>query len=197
MTKYEIMDSIVEQNNGYLLTSLVQDAGVSRTYMLKYVKDREMEQLERGIYILPSIWPDSLYVLQIKNKGAVFSNETALYLHGLMENEPSKTCVSVKRGYNATHLIKRGVKTYYVKEELFDVGVIEIETPFGNNVRVYDIDRTICDMVRRKKETDIQVFQTALTEYMSGSKKNVHRLMAFAKLLGIEDKIRNYTEVML
>lgn len=197
MTKYEMMDLITEKHDGYLMTSVVQKAGISRTYFLKYVKDREMEQVEAGIYVLPEIWPDPFYVLQLKNKGAIFSNETALYLHGLMEHEPAKIFVSVKRGYNATHLIKRGVKPYFVRQEAFDQGVTVVKTPFGNDVRVYDIDRTICDMVQRKDEIDIQVFQTALKEYMSGKRKNVHRLMVYAKLLGIERKIREYTEVLL
>lgn len=197
MTKYEMMDSITEKNDGYLMTSAVQKAGISRTYLSKYVKDREMEQVEPGIYIHPEIWPDPFYILQLKNKEVIFSNETALYLYGLMEHEPARIFVSVKRGYNATHLIKRGIKPYFVKKENFNEGVTVVKTPFGNDVRVYDIDRTICDMVLHKDEIDIQVFRTALKEYMSGQSKNVHRLMVYAKLLGIEQKIREYTEVML
>lgn len=197
MTKYEMMDSITEKNDGYLMTSAVQKAGISRTYLSKYVKDREMEQVEPGIYIHPEIRPDPFYILQLKNKEVIFSNETALYLYGLMEHEPARIFVSVKRGYNATHLIKRGIKPYFVKKENFNEGVTVVKTPLGNDVRVYDIDRTICDMVLRKDEMDIQVFQTALKEYMSGQSKNIHRLMVYAKLLGIEQKIREYTEVML
>ena len=192
-----MMDLIIEKYGGYLMTSVVQEAGISRTYFLKFVKDREMEQVEVGIYVLPEIWPDPFYVLQLKNKGVIFSNETALYLHGLMEHEPTKIFVSVKRGYNATHLIKRGVKPYFVRQEIFNEGVTVMKTPFGNDVRVYDIDRTICDMVQRKGEMDIQVFQNAIKEYMSSHRKNVHRLMVYAKLLGIERKIQEYTEVML
>lgn len=197
MTKYEIMDSITEQYDGYLLTSVVQKAGISRTYLLKYVKEQKMEQVQAGIYILPEIWPDPFYILQLKNKGVIFSNETALYLHGLMEYEPPRIYVSVKQGYNATHLIKRGIKPYFVKQELFEQGVTAVKTIFGNDVCVYDIDRTICDMVKRKEEMDIQVFQTALKEYMSGSMKNIYRLITYAKLMGIERKIREYTEVLL
>ena len=80
---------------------------------------------------------------------------------------------------------------------MFEQGVTEVKTIFGNDVFVYDIDRTICDMVKRKEEMDIQVFQTALKEYMSGSMKNIYRLMTYAKLMGIERKIREYTEVLL
>lgn len=197
MTKFELMDELTNRNGGYLLTSAVQEAGISRTYLSRYVSEREMERVEAGIYILPEVWPDALYILQLKNKETIFCNETALYLHGLMEHEPEKTCVSVKRGYNATHLIKRGVKPYFVRHECFNQGVSLVKTSFGNEVRVYDIDRTICDMVLRKDEMDIQVFQAALKEYMSGNRKNLHRLMTYAQLLGLEGKIRAYTEVLL
>jgi len=51
MTKYEMMDSLVENNGGYLLTSAVQEAGISRTYLMRYVRERDMERVEQGIYI--------------------------------------------------------------------------------------------------------------------------------------------------
>lgn len=197
MTKYDLLDSLVQKNNGYLLTSAVQEAGISRTYLSRYVKDNDLERVEPGVYITPETWPDSFYILQIKNKEVVFSHETALYLHGLMEREPFKTSVSVKRGYNATHLIKKGVKPYYVNSEVFDKGVTTVETNFGNTVRAYDIDRTICDIVKRKDEMDVQVFQYGIIEYMRGKDKNVSRLMKYADLLGTDEKVREYTEVLL
>ena len=197
MTKYEMMDLMTEQQGGYLLTSSVQEAGISRTYLARFVKEREMEQVETGIYILPETWPDPLYILQLKNKGIVYSHETALYLHGLMDHEPARTTVTVRRGYNASHLIRKGIKPYYVRQEFFDRGVAAVKTSYGNEVHVYDIDRTICDMVQRKDKMDIQVFQTAMKEYMSGERKDIHRLMLYAKMLSVERKVRDYTEMML
>lgn len=197
MTKYEIMDNLTSQHKGYLLTAEVQENGISRTYLSKYVKERNMERVEAGIYILPEVWPDPLYILQMKNKETIFSNETALYLHGLMEHEPKKICVSVKRGYNASHLIKRGIKPYYIRQEVFDQGTSFVKTTYGNEVRTYDIDRTICDMVLRKNDMDIQIFQGAIREYMAGNEKNIHRLMTYAKLLGLEKKVTEYAEVLL
>ena len=197
MTKYEMMDLMTEQQGGYLLTSSVQEAGISRTFLARFVKEREMEQVETGIYILPETWPDPLYILQLKNKGIVYSHETALYLHGLMDHEPARTTVTVRRGYNASHLIRKGIKPYYVRQEFFDRGVAAVKTSYGNEVHVYDIDRTICDMVQRKDKMDIQVFQTAMKEYMSGERKDIHRLMLYAKMLSVERKVRDYTEMML
>lgn len=197
MSKFEMMDDLTIRSGGYLLSSDVQKVGISRTYLAKYVKEREMERVEAGIYICQDVWPDSLYILQLKNKETVYSNETALYLHGLMEREPGRIHAAVKRGYNADHLIRRGVKPYYLGHSLFKLGATTVKTMYGNQVCAYDIDRTICDIVQRKDEMDIQIFQTALKEYMSGSRKNLHRLMAYAQQMGLEDKIRNYTEVLI
>lgn len=197
MTKYEMMDSLVVNNRGYLLTAAIQKAGISRTYLMRYVKERDMERVEQGIYVSPDTWPDPLFILQLKNTGVIFSHETALYLHGLVEQEPSRIFVSVKRGYNATHLINRGIKPFFIRHDYFDTGVTSVKTIYGNDVRAYDIDRTVCDIVRRKEEIDIQVFQTAMKGYMTGNQKNLHRLMAYAEALGIDRRIRDYTEVML
>ena len=77
------------------------------------------------------------------------------------------------------------------------MGVVEVQTGFGNKVRAYDKERTICDILRYKESMDVQIFRYAMKEYMSGGQKNLSRLMAYAKKLGVESAMRTYTEVML
>ena len=138
-----------------------------------------------------------MYVLGLKNNGMVYSHESALYLHNLMEREPEKYTVTVRYGYNATHLRNKGIKVTTAKDEFFNLGISSAMTVFGNRVTVYDKERTICDIVRNKEKMDIQVFQTAMKEYMKSNDKKIPILMQYATQLGIESKIRFYTEVML
>ena len=86
---------------------------------------------------------------------------------------------------------------YTVKPELYDMGITNGKTFYGNTVRVYDIDRTICDIIKHKKKIDIQTYQYAIKEYMKSSKKNINNLMKYANALGVENTVRLYTEVML
>ena len=72
-----------------------------------------------------------------------------------------------------------------------------MNTGFGNEVPVYDRERTICDIIRSKNDIDIQTFQTAMKEYMSSKEKRLGNLISYAKEFGIEDIVRTYTEVML
>lgn len=197
MTKQEKLSEILKNNNGYLLTSDVVSAGISKTYMQEFIKANDLERIAHGIYASKSVWIDSLYVESLLSKSIIFSHETALYLQGLMEREPTSISLTVGRTYNASNLRKKGYKVHSVSNELLDLGKTTIKTNYGNTVRVYDIDRTICDIIRIKDIIDIQVFQTAIKEYMRSKNKNLPNLMKYAKAMNIEDKVRLYTEVLL
>lgn len=46
-----------------------------------------MEKVARGVYITDDVWPDELFIMQVRNAAVIFSGETALYLHGLIDRE--------------------------------------------------------------------------------------------------------------
>ena len=197
MTRFEILDELVEKGNGYLQTSQVLENGISKPTLAEYVLKRNMERVAHGVYLTEDGWKDELYILHLSNSRIIFSHETALYLHGLMEREPKVTSVTVRAGYNASHLRKKDIRVYYVKPEDEELGVLDIQTNFGNTVRAYDMERTICDIIRNKDAMDVQVFQYATNEYMGSTHKNLNHLMTYAKELRIEYAVRTYTEVML
>ena len=197
MKKTEILDSLVAAGNGYLTTSQVVASGISKPTLAEYVRKNNMERVAQGVYLAENAWEDALYQLYLLNTKIVFSHETALYLHGLMEHEPNAICATVRAGYNATHLRKRGVHVFQVKPGIYELGAAAVQTAFGNTVRTYDMDRTICDIIRNKDNMDVQVFRYAMKEYMAGDKKNLNHLMGYAKRLQVDDAVRTYTEVML
>lgn len=197
MTRFEILDELVEKGNGYLLTYQVLKNGISKPTLADYVNKRNMERVAQGVYLAEDAWKDELYILHLSNSRIIFSHETALFLHGLMEREPKDISVTVRAGYNASHLRKKGICVYQVKPEIEELGIMDIQTSFGNTVRAYDMERTICDVIRYKEAMDIQVFQYAMKEYMGSVNKNLNHLMTYAKKLHMESAVRTYTEVML
>lgn len=197
MYVFDKLDLMVAENNGYLMTSDVVAADVSKTYLKEYITKRNMQRVAQGVYVTDDTWEDPLYILQLRNGRITFSHETALYLHTLTDRESDVINATVPAGYNATHLRKQGVQVYNTPVELFEMGRITRKTVFGNEVMCYDIDRTICDIIKQKNNIEIQVFQTAIKEYMHSSEKNLTNLMLYADALKITDKVRLYTEVML
>jgi len=197
MTKTEYLSNLVELRNGYLSITEAQGLGISRTYVQEYISANGFERVARGLYKSPDVWIDELYILSLKNEKAVYSFDTALMLNGLTEGEPSEIFVTVSRAYNASHLRSMGVVVNYVRDEWVDLGRTVAKTTYGNEVSVYDMERTICDILRVKDKKDPQMFAYAIKEYAKSANKNLPRLMKYAKEFGVEAVLRQYMEVLL
>jgi len=192
-----LLKKMIEENNGYIRLIDAQNNGISKYQVMEFVRQNKMEKVASGVYIAVDAWEDRLYELQLRNRKIIFSHETALYIHNLSDREPFAPVISVMRGYNASHLKQTGVIVHTVKPELFELGLIDAETFAGNIIRVYDKERCICDVIKRKRRMDIQIFQTALTSYFADKEKDINKLMDYAKKMKIEDWVRQYTEVLL
>ncbi len=61
----------------------------------------------------------------------------------------------------------------------------------------YDVERTLCDIVRGQKVVDIQLVTPAMQAYARRADRDPAKLMRYAKKLGVEKKIRTYLEALL
>ena len=195
MNKNDVLQQLIEKNNGYLLSAMANENNISKTFLAKYVKEKGLERIAKGIYITEDVWPDELYIMQVRNKAVIFSGETALYLHGLIDREYSEICVSVPIGYNATHLKTGNVQVKYASKNSYGLGVCAVPSISGNMVRVYDRERCICDLISNRNKIEVQNFQTAMKEYMLGKGKKLSRLIEYAEKLGMRDEVMKYVEI--
>lgn len=197
MNKYEQMSRLLQENNGYLFTAQVEKAGISRTYLAKFVHENDLEKVAKGIYISQDTWEDELYILQVCNPKIIYSGETALYLQGMTDREYTDICITVPPRFNQTRLRNKGVIVHQEKPALYQLGIVEIETNYGNVVRTYDKERCICDIVKNRGNVETQQFQTAMKTFMRDRTKDLSRLMRYGEQLKIRDEIMKYVEVML
>lgn len=197
MTQEEKLRELMEANDGMIRTSQVTEAGISKPALYQYIKENEIDQLSHGVYALRDSWADMMYLIHLRCKQAVFSHETALFLHDLTDREPIEYEITVKTGYNPSKLKEDGIKVYTVKKELHGEGIITMQTPFGHEVPVYDKERTICDIVRNRNNTEIQTFQNALKQYVRRKDKNLRLLMQYAENFHVDKILRQYLEVLL
>lgn len=197
MNKADALDKLVEGNSGFLKVSDAVESGISRTYISEYIKKRNMERVADGLYQSQDAWPDGMYVIQFRYPQAVFSHETALYLLGFAERAPVKHSLTLKAGASTSRLSKQGIKVYKVKTELFKLGLSEAASHTGHWLRVYNIERTICDLVRNRSSVEIQDIQTALKEYTRRKDKNIPLLVNYAEAFSVDKIVLQYLEVLL
>ena len=197
MTISEKLDLLLQENKGVIRTSDAVTAGVSRVSFYEYVKERELEKVFQGTFVSKDAWVDSMYLVSLRYSQAIFSHDTALYLHNLTDREPLQYSVTVKSGYNNTKLLEANLKPYNIKKDLFELGKTTILTPFGNVVAVYDRERTICDILRSRNKIEVQTFQEAIKGYFQSNDKNLRLLWKYAKIFKVEKLLSKYTEVLL
>ena len=181
--------------NGYLTTKDVTDNNIPRAYLTKLIKENKIERVSRGVYIKKNVLVDEFVVLQSKSKYAIYSNTTALYLHGLSNRIPIRYDITVKSGYKGSLQKENNVNLFYTKRELLELGVINYKLDSGNIIRVYDLDKTICDIIKNKKKIDAEIFNKAIREYFYSKKKNTLKLYEYAKKMNIYNKVRDTFEV--
>lgn len=191
------LNSILDRNGGVLAASDATDADIPKKALYRFIQENELEKASHGVYVSPDEIPDELYLLQHRYPKIVFSHQTALWLHDLAEREPLPISLTVDSGYNAGSLSDQGVKIYYVKPDWYDTGLCEVKSPGGHSVKAYDKERTICDMIRRRKTTDPAAYRYALRHYAGSPDKNLLNLSEYAQKMGIERQVAQAMEVLL
>lgn len=191
------IEEFAEDNNGLIRTSQVEDLGISRPMIRKYLKIGKLEKIRKGLYILSDDFTDEYALLQARSRKAVFSYGTALFLWNLSDRAPHVYDVTFPRGTNSNSLKKDipNLRCHYVQQEIYELGITEIKSPQGALVKVYDRERCICDLIRDKSQVDMQLYSQAIKGYFK-SKPNIRKLLKYGKIFNIEDKIRTYMEVL-
>lgn len=197
MTGSEKLESLMKSSKGVITAKLAYAHDIHREYLSEFTRQGKLERISHGIYITPDVWEDRMLIHQLRKEKMVYSHETALFLHDLTDRDPVVYCVTVPTGYNTSKLNEDGLIVYTIKKELFELGICIRQTVFGNDVRTYDMERTICDIIRDRNNQDAAVVSDALKKYARRSDKDLNRLMKYAELLRVEKILRNYLEVLL
>lgn len=196
-SKYLKIKAIADDYDGIVTTKQIESAGLSRTILKTYVEQELLVRESHGIYSITSELVDDYRLLQMRSKKIVFSYGTALYLHGMSDRVPHILDVTVPQGYNVSR-IKRDhpdIRFHYAQKELWSLGIIHIKTPLGSIVNTYDKERCICDLINNKQHVDMQLFTHAIKDYFVNS-LDLRKIIKYARLIGVENEIRTYMEVL-
>ena len=186
------------QENLVITNKEAEELGYTRHNLSELTKSGQLERLRPGLYQLKGKVIDDFVLISSNSNRIIFSHQTALYLHDISDRTPNVFHISVPQGYNASHIKNRykDLQVHYVKKDLYEIGKTEIKSPQGNLIPVYDIDRTICDIIIDREKIDKQIFTEAIKRYFKSQNKNLRRLIKYGRLFKIEDEIRKYMEVL-
>lgn len=189
--------SIAKEHGGIAETKIAIAHGISKAMLSKLCKADKIHRVAQGQYIFPDDMQDELLSISKRTEQLIFSHETALFLHGISDRTPFEHTITVPSNYTPSVVTKAACKIYYIKPELFDMGKTMLKTPAGNEVPAYDLERTVCDMIRSRNKLGTETFLAALKMYAASPKKDLNKLNTYAKKMRVSNVLRQYLEVLL
>lgn len=189
----EKLKNILNDNNGYVTTRKLEENGIKKQYIPNLIEKKILKKVAHGIYMNPEIIEDEFYILQLRYKDIVFSYNTAFHLLGLSERVPYNLDVTTIQGKK----MMSDAKIHYVVRNKFDIGIIEVESPYGNPIKIYNAERCICDMLKNSDQYEIELYNKIINNYFESKEKNLILLDEYAKYFNVYEKLSNIMEVLM
>lgn len=197
LTYIERIKAMLEEHNGMIFTKDLTENKIPRVYLTNLVKNGELERISRGVYVDINQIEDEMYYLQVLYPKLVYSHETALFFYGLTDQSPFNYSATVPSGYQVMSRVSNSMNLYYIKKSLHQDEVVTKLTSFGNEISLYSIERTICDIVRSRNRIDGQIVNEALKRLPNQRNIDFAKVMMIAHTMKIEKIVRGYLEVLL
>lgn len=158
-----------------------------------------IEKIKRGYYH----WIDSYGKAEIVIINRLFPDgvlcmDTALFYYKYSDRTPAEWHITIDKNTSRqrTQVEYPMIKAYRVESELLPLGETEGEID-SQKVRIYDRDRTICDVLRNMNKMDKEIFNKAIQGYVKDPQKNIPNLMQYAKALRVQKRVKDIIEVWL
>ena len=197
--KKERIKEIFYANHGYSSTGDISSAGIDRRYLKDLVNEGNIERIKRGLYR----WKDAKFdieeelinVSKIVPHG-VICLESALSYYKLTTYTPGEYTVAVKRNYNIKLPDYPPIKLYYFSDKYYMDGVEKIDIN-GNIIKMYNIEKTICDCLRYEDKISKDIIVESIKEYIRRRDKDISKLMNYATKAKVKDVVQKYIEVLV
>jgi predicted transcriptional regulator of viral defense system len=195
----ESVKSMFSKYGGLMKTSELKAEGYYYQKIQQLIKNGTIEQVRRGYYqysdensfsdipVLTRLFPDGVICLESALDYYGYTDRTPSAWHIAVDNKSTRT------RFNINYPI---VKPHFIKEDRYVLGIDNVEIDH-TMVKVYDRDKTVCDLLLHKNKVDGEVFSTAIQRYIRDPQKNTARLMRYAKMLHVEKKVREVLGVWL
>ena len=185
----------LKESGGIITSAYCRENNIPTVYLSRLAKEGKLFRVQKGIYIIEDGDYDEYYFFQYQYKKAIFSYETALFLLGVTDKIPWRIDVTVYNGYKFNEK-QDTLNINYVKKSIYNLGIIQKKTMFGNIVNVYSHERILCDFISNKEKMDTEVYVKLIRYYFKYKDKDIHSLYEIARKMGIEDKVREVMEVV-
>ncbi|MDA3939239.1 MAG: type IV toxin-antitoxin system AbiEi family antitoxin domain-containing protein [Spirochaetia bacterium] len=189
---------VFQEHSGYAWTKDIRAKGIHHKYLQELVEEGIIIRIRHGLYSLPEIESyNSLHEALLVVPDGIICMGTALSYYGLTSWNPPDIHIAIPHGKKIVLPAYPPVKLYYFTGVFFETGRTTITLDSGQQISIYDKERTICDSVRYRNKIGIDITKEALGEYVRSKDKNLNTLYDYASRLRIRSVLNQYLDVLL
>ena len=195
----EILGDIFKDYDYVMTTAQLSAVKLYYRDIQRMLNEGLIEKIKRGYYHwIESYGKDEIVIINRLFPDGVLCMDTALFYYKYSDRNPAEWHITIDKNTSRqrTQIEYPLIKAYRVESELLPLGKTEGKID-SQKVRIYDRDRTICDVMRNMNKMDKEIFSTAIQGYVKDPKKNISNLMQYAKALRVQKRVKDIIEVWL
>jgi len=199
MKSIEEMRQMFEDSGGLLRTKELYAKKVFYSYIQQLAKDGLIEKIRYGYYQwIDENNPSEARLINRLFPDAILNMDTALFYYGYSDRTPLAWHLAVSKdsGKSRFKIDYPFVRPYFVEPALLGLGLSSGEID-GNQVRIYDKERTVCNCLRYRNKMDREIFVKAIRGYVNDTSKNIPLIMQYAKELRLTNAVKNLVGIWL
>ena len=180
--------AVFERHGGVANAGQLLEEGVTYYQLNKLLKDGRVIRLKQGLYrwhdAPVSEWAEVAHIV----KQGVFCLYTACFHYNLTTFVSGDYHVAIPKKDKVVLPDYPPIKLYYWEETAYETGMVKMKMD-RTEVAMYDLEKTVCDLIRYQKKAGLEVLKEVLKNYLGRKDRNLQKLSRYAGILNIQEEV--------
>ena len=188
-------DKINREKGIVYRTKDFNDQGISNYLIGKMIEQGQLIKVTHGIYALDDFKLMQITDINVIIENGVISLLSAAIYYELMDGTKAKCTITLDRNQKPPRIPYDMFVYIYTTSSLYDVGLNIIDVN-GRQVKIYDLERTVCDILKHRNKYDKQLVNKIVFNYLQRDDCDIDKLIAYSKKLRIYNVVKQYLEIL-
>jgi len=188
-----------KKNKGYARLKDLKDAGIHTRRISAAIEKDLIVSVKPGLYkLLKYDWKEynGFVDICLANPKLVICLTSALEFYKLTTQNPSSIYAATPGNYKNVKINYPPIKLNYFSGKTYSTGIVSVKVPNGI-VKIYDIEKTICDIFRFRNKIGEDIAVEGLKNYIKSGNYNIDKLIGYSKTCRIKTVIMPYLSALL
>ena len=186
------IEEAIELKGGIIRTAEILKLGVDYRRIDQFVEEGSLRKIRNGVYTAVNIPYSEDTLVAAMFPDGVLTMESALFSYGYITERPMAYSIAISKNVSKSRFLLDYpiVLPYYTEPKVLEMGVTEISMG-GKDMRIYTIDRLICDVLKYEEKLSKETYRAAVMAYIKDEKKDIAALMEYAKARKVRQKVQS------